>query len=294
MSPLNPNQPFPEEAFTGGEIPVSSIKAKADGEFTLGNDGQNVKFSADGGGFAALGVYRDPEKLVNALNREGLSAPMADLMHLKIADGEDGENLLALRWGYGFKAAIEGKVALAAIPGLNFGFSASGQTTGLCVLLHLQKRTDTITDSLRGTLQSWRLPRQVKSIENLNPGTTVLYETMGSVGITVGAEYGYNFSWTREAVKIGALSADLNLKIEAANNGQVAVICAKHKISTESGHSVMVVPETSLQKAERSGGVVVKPVQSQAGRNNHRYQTNTWWISRAADFREHGFWINAL
>ncbi len=57
---------------------------------------QTVEFSAGSEGFAALGVYRKSEKLVNALQREGLSDPMANLIHLKIADEE---NLLVLHWG---------------------------------------------------------------------------------------------------------------------------------------------------------------------------------------------------
>ncbi len=161
-SPLNliPNQPFSEDAFSDGEISVSSIKASANRKFTLGDDARSVEFSADGEGFAALGVYRKSEKLLNALKREGLSEPMANLLHLKIADDE---NLLALRWGYGFDASLKGKVALAPlVPGLNLSFGASGQTIGLSVLLHSQKRIDSVADSIKGTLQSWRVPRQVK------------------------------------------------------------------------------------------------------------------------------------
>lgn len=219
-SPLNliPDQPFPEEAFNDGEISVSSIKASANKKFTLGNDAKSVEFAADGKGFSALGVYRSPEKLLNALKREGLSEPMANLMNLKITGME---NLLALRWGYDFDAGVKGKVALAPlVPGLSLNFGASGQTAGLSVLLHTQNRADSVADSIKGTLQSWRVPRQVKSIENLKPKTTVLYETMGKLGVSLGVEYGYDFSWTRDEIKIGALSGDLSLKIEMAIKAQ--------------------------------------------------------------------------
>lgn len=216
ISPLNltPNQPFPEEAFSDGEISVSNIKASANKKFTLGDDAKNVEFTAGGDVFAALGVYRKPEKLVNALKREGLSEPMANLTHLKVADNE---NLMALRWGYAFDAGIKGKVALSPlVPGLSFSFGASDKKVGLSVILHAQNRTDSVADSLKGTLESWRVPRQVKSIENLKPKTTVLYETMGKLGVSLGVEYGYDFSWSRDQIQIGALSGDLNLKIEMA------------------------------------------------------------------------------
>jgi hypothetical protein len=209
---LIPNQPFPEAAFTNGEITVSSIKASADKKFTLGDDAGSVEFSADGEGFATLGVYRKAEKLSNALKKDGLSKPVANLLHLKI---KDDENLLALRWGYGFAASVKGKVALAPIvPGLNLSFGASAQTTGLSVLLHTRKQTDSVADSIKNTLQSWRVPRQIKTIENLKPGTTVIYETMGKLDLSLGVEYGYNFNWVRESLEIGGLSGDLGLKIE--------------------------------------------------------------------------------
>ncbi len=215
---LIPNQRFPENAFTDGEISVSSITASTKKKFTLGNDAKSVEFSAGGKGFAALGIYQKPEKLLNALKREGLSEPMANLLHLKIADDE---NLLALRWGYGFDASVKGKVALAPlVPGLSLSFGASGQTTGMSVLLHSQKRTDSVADSIKGTLQSWRVPRQIKSIENLKPKTTVLYETMGKLGVSLGVEYGYDFSWARKDIDYGILSGDLSLKIEMAIKAQ--------------------------------------------------------------------------
>jgi len=213
-SPLNliPDQPFPEAAFSDGEISVSSIEAKANKKFTLGNDAKSIEFSAGGEGFAALGVYRKSEKLLDALKKEGLSEAMGNLMHLTIAGDR---NLLALRWGYGFDASIKGKVALAPlVPGLNLSFGASGQTTGLSVLLHSQKRTDSVADSIKNTLQSWRVPRQVKTIENLKPETTVIYQTMGKLDLSLGVEYGYNFDWVRESLEISGLSGDLGLKIE--------------------------------------------------------------------------------
>ena len=79
----------------------------------------------------------------------------------------------------------------------------------------------------------------------------------------------------------------------AANNGQVAIICAANRIPNRSGHITPVVPETTANKAERSGsGIVIKPLQSQAGRTNRKYQTDPWWNRLASTFREHGFWIN--
>lgn len=97
--------------------------------------------------------------------------------------------------------------------------------------------------------------------------------------------FGPTFGWTR--------TASIDEMQTAANNGQIVIICAENRTPNRSGHIVMVVPETSSDKAVRTDGVVVKPLQSQAGRNNHKYQTDLWWVRLALTYREHGFWINA-
>ncbi|HEY0460268.1 MAG TPA: hypothetical protein VGC97_14105 [Pyrinomonadaceae bacterium] len=156
--------------------------------------------------------------MLNVLKGEGVDAPIANLLDLQI---NEDENLLALRWGYGFEASVAGKVAFPAAPGLNLNIAASGKKIGLSVLLHSRKRTDSVTDSIKDTLKSWRIPNQIKTIDDANPkdslaaGTTVLYETLGKLDLSLGVEYGYDYSWARDAVKIGNLSADLKLKIEA-------------------------------------------------------------------------------
>lgn len=98
-------------------------------------------------------------------------------------------------------------------------------------------------------------------------------------------EFGSNFGWRRT----GSLEEMQN----AANNGQVVIISAQNKIPNRSGHIVAVVPETSANKAARASGTVVRPLQSQAGRTNRKYQTDLWWIRLASTFRAHSFWINA-
>lgn len=219
--PLQANKAFPEELFeaNGGEIPIAGIKASANKKFTLGNGSKNVEFNAKAEGIAALGVYRKAEKLLDALQTEGLSEPMANLMNLKIADDE---NLLALRWGYNLEAGAKGQVALipAASP-LKLTFGASGQKTGLSVLLHAQGRTETIFDSIKNTLESWKVPRQVQRVSELNPKTTVIYETFGKLDLSLGVEYGYNYNWVRESINIGGLSGDFGMKIEMAVKAQL-------------------------------------------------------------------------
>jgi hypothetical protein len=96
-------------------------------------------------------------------------------------------------------------------------------------------------------------------------------------------DYGQQFGWAR--------TVDLTAMQNAANDGQIAIICAQRTNLAKAGHICPVVPETSAQKAVRSGTQVTRPLQSQAGGTNFRYKSWVWWTS--GQFREFGFWIHA-
>ncbi len=95
-------------------------------------------------------------------------------------------------------------------------------------------------------------------------------------------EYGQTFGWNR--------TFDLTLAQNAANDGQVVIICGQNRVPNRSGHICPIVPETASQKAARDGATVTRPLQSQAGRTNRQYQTQQWWTN--GTFRDWGFWIN--
>jgi len=97
-------------------------------------------------------------------------------------------------------------------------------------------------------------------------------------------EYGPTFGWNR--------TFDLTQAQNAANDGQVVIICGQNKVPNKSGHICPIVPETTSAKALRDGATVTKPLQSQAGRVNRQYMTQQWWTN--GTFRDSGFWINAL
>ena len=87
------------------------------------------------------------------------------------------------------------------------------------------------------------------------------------------SEWGTNFGWERMATV-----DEVQNKVNA--NGGVGIICAKRKIKGLSGHIVPVVPETELHKAHRENGMVVYPLQSQAGILNYNYFSEVrkdWW-----------------
>jgi hypothetical protein len=96
-------------------------------------------------------------------------------------------------------------------------------------------------------------------------------------------DFGGIYGWSR-IYDVDALQTD-------ANSGRVCIIVAKRINLARSGHIVAVVPETPAVAAARSGGVVVRPVQSQAGAVNFKAKVpgNRWWADTAR-FQSFGFW----
>jgi hypothetical protein len=86
-------------------------------------------------------------------------------------------------------------------------------------------------------------------------------------------KWGANFGWER------ILDVD-EMQNKVNTNGGIGIICAKRKEKGLSGHIVPVVPETELHKAFRENGVVIYPLQSQAGKLNYNYFSEVkkdWW-----------------
>lgn len=86
-------------------------------------------------------------------------------------------------------------------------------------------------------------------------------------------EWGESFGW-RRMFSVDEMQSQVN------QDGGIGMICAKRKIKGLSGHIVPVVPETDLHQAYRENGVVVYPLQSQAGKINYNYFSEVrkdWW-----------------
>jgi hypothetical protein len=205
---LAQNTPFPDDAFQDGAISLGSIKAAASQDFKL----DQTAFKAGASAFAGFGVYRDSRKLFAALKAEGLDEPMVTGLIFPT-----GLDLYALRWGYELSGSISGKIALG--PGVSFG--ASGRTQGLYAVLRSLPPTDGSRDAIAETINSWKMPRQVSKPDDLDPGTWLISETDGEIKLSLGLEYGYNYSWVRESLTLAGLAGDVGLKIEAGIKAQL-------------------------------------------------------------------------
>jgi hypothetical protein len=86
-------------------------------------------------------------------------------------------------------------------------------------------------------------------------------------------KWGASFGWKR-MFNVDEIQNKVNTE------GGIGIICAKRKEKGLSGHIVPVVPETHVNKAYRENGVVVYPLQSQAGKSNYNYFSEIkkdWW-----------------
>lgn len=97
-------------------------------------------------------------------------------------------------------------------------------------------------------------------------------------------KYGERFGWK----PLDGLDEMQN----AANRGDVVIICGQKRNRNTSGHISVVAPEKgSGHTAKRDQrGRVLTPLQSQAGSNNFKYGGTVWWEQQS--FGAHGFWHN--
>jgi hypothetical protein len=128
---------------------------------------------------------------------------------------------------------------------------------------------DALPDLIEGRT---RVVHYGQTVTELN--ANALYDWLG--------EWGPAFGW--------AGVSELTGLQDAANEGEVAVVCAKARPPGRSGHITCVIPERATETASRRGTVVVAALQSQAGRHNYRRFTDAWWETRAGDFEAVGFW----
>lgn len=217
------NIKFPDRQIDLGHI---SAKAAAGQDIKFGEGNGQVSFKGGASAFAGLGVYPDPEKLLAALALEDNIAPGLNL-------GKDpGKLCVALRWGYDINGSAKGSLALGA-PG-SITFSGTGKREAIyAVVRRFDKEIGALT-AVEKTAQSWMLPSQVRELDDLEPGTWLIAEVDGSVGVKLGVQYGYDFNWIREA-RLGGLTGDIGLRLQLgvsaafnfAASGNYAVVISR-------------------------------------------------------------------
>lgn len=66
---------------------------------------------------------------------------------------------------------------------------------------------------------------------------------------------------------------------ESANNGNLVIILAANKVASKSGHVNVILPETEQHQSATDDNGTFRPLQSQAGGSNFKYQPHStaWW-----------------
>ena len=230
------NQPFPSET-----VHVASLAAHVSGDagsLKFGSGRGAVSFRGGAGVKAGFGAYSKASALLADLDPDdsilnGLGLPEAGVARY-----------VALNWGYDIQASAKGSVALGFGTSVNFG--ADGQSNGFMAVIRGFGTEPGARDAIQATVDSWMLPAQVKAVEDLHPGTWIIAEVDGQFAVSLGVQFGNDYSWLRN-VNLQGLSGDIGLRIAAA-----AAINVGFDVS---GKYLVVVSRESLDENDRMARV---------------------------------------
>jgi hypothetical protein len=225
--------PFPARDIEISEVRLKPVSERPI-EFGCGQD--KISFTAFRSRFAGLGVYRNSAALVGTL---GVGAD--DFSFSGVEFAADDESLLSvLRWGYAAGGKVSGAMALGAVSAAML--AVSGSNEGLFAVIRKLPSRMAARGVVQSTADSWMLPRQIASIDQVEPGAWLIAEVAGGLKIMLGAQLGYSFNWVREA-RLGGLAGDVGLRVPLGINVGLGL--------SVSGRCAVVVNRESDQKALR-------------------------------------------
>lgn len=138
----------------------------------------------------------------------------------------------------------------------------------------------------------WLEKYEKEAIEAMNK--KVAYETKPKYGETVQEmnanalnawfpRVGSYFNWEKAASMEDAQNA--------ANEGNIVVLCAANKVASKSGHISVILAERDQLEAQKKDGKVDIPLTSQAGASNWKYKVGSkWWEN--SDHKDGAAWIH--
>lgn len=240
-----PNDPALLEAIAADAKPAQDVEfgkvvASASGgipAIEFGGDAKGtISFSGRAGALNGLGIYLDRDRMLRALqfdSDQNLQSSLASLPN-------DASGYYAvLRWRYDLSAKGTGSMALGAAGSVKFGGNVN-QDGLYAVVRRFPAETGILTAAAQ-TANSWMLPRQVASFDDLEPKTWILTEVNSGVAFKVTGTLGYNFSWLRK-LKTGTLSGDIGLKLQLGLETAVGLFASGRyalAVARESGAPVL-------------------------------------------------------
>jgi len=206
LAALLANSPFPSRKIDLAEL---SVGVTASRPLQLDGGKGKVTFSASASGYERLSVLDDPAEIVAALVRDNVNDEIA---HGLTIGHEPKHRFVLLRWGYDLQGAAKGSVALGFGPAITFG--AEAKRLGAYAVLRQVPSDLGALSALQSAFDGWMLPSQFRNLDDVERGTWIVVEVDGSIALRLGAQYGYDFNWVREAVQLGGLSGDIGLKVQ--------------------------------------------------------------------------------
>lgn len=196
LSALDQGSPLPPRELNFGQFSV-----EAEGAVHLNGRNIPVAFDYGGSNWMRLSVVDSAARVRELLENQGL--PLTE---------EGGTRYLVLNAGYRLGASASGLHPVGLLGSADFAFGANRRK--LAAVVHRFPEDKPAGEVFADCFHSFRLPVQVNDAEDLKPGTMLTYELDGAASLRLGAQFGYDFTFLRQARLLG-LTGDIGLRIEA-------------------------------------------------------------------------------
>jgi hypothetical protein len=235
--------------FPNGDIQLGHISFSADtGKVSLKPEavaGASVSFDLAASAQAGAGIYGKAADAINALQ-------LSDAPSLGIADAT-GQRYLLMDCGYTASFSGTASHPVGLLGTVSFGVDAKRDS--LYAILHRFPATQGAHDVIEDFVASWRLPRHVAYVGhdvNLKPGTWLLVEVDGSLGLKLATTLGWNISFAKDAKLLG-VTHDLSAKIDASLTANLGFNVSGDYILVVSREDTTPVVRLRLHKQSSKG-----------------------------------------
>ncbi len=167
--------------------------------------GSTVSMSASATFNSGMAVFSKADPVIQAL-------PLDPSVPLDFGLGAN-DRLILVSFGYTAKGSINGTVPIGMLGSATFG--VSGQSDAAFALVHRFDAGGGARTVMTEVADSFRLPTQVRAVDDLKPGTWLIAEVDGTAALNVAASLGYKLNYTKQLSALG-ISHDLGVKIDAA------------------------------------------------------------------------------
>jgi len=204
LEAITNNTAFPERA--NGQLPLGSIALQTTGNKVTIPAGPSASVSFNFSANTGAGVFDKPADAIASLGLQ--STPKLDLT----LPSDNTSRYLTFTVGYQASGSVSGTQPIGALGSVTFGAQASADS--VFGIIHRFPGNTGADTALADTFSSWRLPRLVTQVDDLKPGTWIVFQADGSIAVQIAAQLGHDFNFVRQFNLLG-VSRSLGAKIDA-------------------------------------------------------------------------------